>query len=220
VAIVGDGTTGAYFPSTCEDTIIHFNGNGGATRELFAGIQFGGNAFSDGNHGMVVASSTTAKRFDQYGNMIWSSPVIFLQNPGDAYSRLSAPDNNGGVIMVFWTTSGGVFAQHTGRVGKVGIITAVGDFENLAEGYELSQNFPNPFNAVTKIKFTVPVSSRVLIEIYDILGRIITTLVDQQFSRGVYMLEFDGSNYSTGIYFVILQTDHSPPLTSKLLLIR
>jgi|GEM_PF-1833587 len=60
--------------------------------------------------------------------------------------------------------------------------------------YILYQNYPNPFNPSTSVRFEVPVSSKVIIKIYDILGREIKTLFDDQVERGRYTLEWDGLN--------------------------
>lgn len=60
--------------------------------------------------------------------------------------------------------------------------------------YILYQNYPNPFNPSTSVRFEVPVDSKVLIKIYDILGREVKTLFDYQVQRGRYTLEWDGLN--------------------------
>ena len=62
--------------------------------------------------------------------------------------------------------------------------------------YMLYQNYPNPFNPSTSVRFEVPVESKVTIKIYDILGREVKTLFDDQVQRGRYTLEWDGLNES------------------------
>ena len=62
--------------------------------------------------------------------------------------------------------------------------------------YVLYQNYPNPFNPSTSVRFEVPVDSKVMIKIYDILGREVKTLFDDQVQRGRYTLEWDGLNES------------------------
>ncbi len=75
--------------------------------------------------------------------------------------------------------------------------------------FTLSQNYPNPFNPVTKIKFNVPVNSDVKLTVYDAMGREVTTLVDQKLNSGVYEASWDGSNFSSGIYFYKLTSGYS-----------
>jgi predicted acyl esterase len=70
--------------------------------------------------------------------------------------------------------------------------------------FSLKQNYPNPFNPITKIRFEVPATGKnnyVSIKIYDISGREISTLVDNNFIAGVYEADWDGSKYASGVYF-------------------
>jgi Secretion system C-terminal sorting domain len=68
--------------------------------------------------------------------------------------------------------------------------------------YALYQNYPNPFNPTTKIAYDIPHDAKVKLVIYDILGREMKTLVNNEFrSAGKYITEFNGSNLASGIYF-------------------
>lgn len=67
--------------------------------------------------------------------------------------------------------------------------------------FALSQNFPNPFNPVTKINYAIPHEEKVTINVYDILGRVVKVLVNENQKAGYYTAVFDGSNYASGIYF-------------------
>jgi hypothetical protein len=71
----------------------------------------------------------------------------------------------------------------------------------------LFQNFPNPFNPTTNIKYTIPFSSNVKLIIYDILGNEITTLIDDFKKSGSYNVTVDASNFTSGIYIYRLLTD-------------
>ncbi len=79
----------------------------------------------------------------------------------------------------------------------------------IPSGLTLYQNYPNPFNPTTKIKFTIPnaadalnaSTTNVLLKVYDLLGKEISTLVDEQKQPGNYEVDFDGSNLPSGIYF-------------------
>ena len=70
--------------------------------------------------------------------------------------------------------------------------------------YRLFQNYPNPFNPETTIKFSVPSQSHVKVELFDILGNSLKILLDEEKQTGIYELNFDGSNYSSGTYMVSL----------------
>ncbi len=72
----------------------------------------------------------------------------------------------------------------------------------------LSQNYPNPFNPITKIEYSLPKNSFVTIKIYDIMGREITTLVNETKPSGRYSIEFNGSKLASGIYFYRMQAGY------------
>ncbi len=80
----------------------------------------------------------------------------------------------------------------------------------VPDKFTLGQNYPNPFNPVTKIKFAIPSNvkgqtSDVKLIIYDALGKNVATLVNEKLNAGSYEAEFNGSNYSSGIYFYKLE---------------
>jgi len=70
----------------------------------------------------------------------------------------------------------------------------------IPDKYILYQNYPNPFNPVTKIKFALPKPEIVKIEIYNIIGQKIETLINIPMPAGYYEVEFNGQNLSSGIY--------------------
>lgn len=67
--------------------------------------------------------------------------------------------------------------------------------------YSLSQNYPNLFNPVTKISFELPNDAKVKLVVYDLLGREIKSIVNSQLTTGKYTFEFNGNNFSSGVYF-------------------
>jgi len=91
--------------------------------------------------------------------------------------------------------------------------------EELANEFYLAQNYPNPFNPTTSIEYQVASIEKVSIKVYDILGREITTLVNEVKSPGIYEVKFDASNLSSGVYFYQLNAG-SKTATKKLLLLK
>jgi hypothetical protein len=77
---------------------------------------------------------------------------------------------------------------------------------NSVNSYELFQNYPNPFNPSTLIRYSVPKTSDVKIEIFDLFGRNISTLVNVRKSAGEYSINFDGTNLASGVYLYKLET--------------
>ncbi|MGI0016067.1 MAG: T9SS type A sorting domain-containing protein [Nitrososphaera sp.] len=89
----------------------------------------------------------------------------------------------------------------------------------MPSAFVLEQNYPNPFNPTTIIEYNLPKDTRVKIVIFDLLGRVIKTLVDQEKSTGTYKIKFDASDLSSGVYFYQLQTREFSQ-TKKLILMR
>ncbi|OGU81156.1 MAG: hypothetical protein A2W11_04655 [Ignavibacteria bacterium RBG_16_35_7] len=90
---------------------------------------------------------------------------------------------------------------------------------NIPNEFSLEQNYPNPFNPTTIIRYHLPVQNKVTIKVFNILGSEVATLVNEEKQPGVYELEFDASNLSSGFYFYKLKTNGFVE-TKKMLLIR
>lgn len=77
---------------------------------------------------------------------------------------------------------------------------------NTVGKYSLSQNFPNPFNPNTKISYSLKEEGLVILKVYDVLGKEITTLVNENQPKGNYEVEFDGKEIPSGIYFITMNS--------------
>jgi hypothetical protein len=75
----------------------------------------------------------------------------------------------------------------------------------LPAAYALTQNYPNPFNPATRIQYDLRAESAVSLRVYDLLGREVATLVEEQQPAGRYTVHFDGRTLSSGLYFYRLQ---------------
>jgi len=76
----------------------------------------------------------------------------------------------------------------------------------IPTNYELSQNYPNPFNPSTVIKFALPENSKVLLEVYNILGEKVATLINTEMKAGYHSITFDARNLTSGVYFYRIET--------------
>ena len=85
--------------------------------------------------------------------------------------------------------------------------------------FSLSQNYPNPFNPQTLIKFTMPENGNVTLKVYNSIGAEVKTLVEGVHKAGEYSVYFDGSEFSSGVYFYTLRTDKFTA-TKKMILIK
>jgi hypothetical protein len=93
------------------------------------------------------------------------------------------------------------------------------DDANIANTYSLSQNYPNPFNPVTQIRYTLEKPGLVTIKVYDLLGSLVTTLVDEQQNAGLHTVNFNASDLTSGVYFYEINSG-SFRSTKKMMLVK
>lgn len=98
-------------------------------------------------------------------------------------------------------------------------VSVPGRSESIPYRFSLSQNFPNPFNPSTTIKFQLPRASQVNLTVFDIVGRDVSVLVNDRRDAGVHEVRFDASGLSSGVYFCRLQAGDFTQ-TKRLLLLR
>ena len=175
--------------------------------------------FSDQNTGWASGDSGKIV-YTSDGGLNW-----IPQNSGVNHnlSLLCFPNANTGyvrgskIISIYPFTIEEVFLKTT----TGGLTFAQKTVNEVPREFSLSQNYPNPFNPLTKIRFDVPLDSRlrgndnVTLKIYDVLGREITTLVNEQLQPGTYETEWDASNYPSGVYFYKLVVSGAEPLITN-----
>ena len=170
---------------------------------------------SDNNSNIIVwgenraPAGMYAQKIDEQGNKLWNNDKFI---GSQIWESTVITDGNNGAIIV-WNNSGGIYAQQISKNGNLGeIITSVNeDNNNINPGsFYLTQNYPNPFNPVTVIKYEIPGQARndninVQLKVYDILGKEVATLINEEKPAGNYEVTFDASALSSGIYFYRLQ---------------
>jgi hypothetical protein len=94
-----------------------------------------------------------------------------------------------------------------------GVIDLISDIESkpvnqpkledflVPKNFEVKQNYPNPFNPTTTIEYSIPKDANVSLKIFDVLGKEVATLVNDQKSAGTYIINWNASNFSSGLYF-------------------
>jgi hypothetical protein len=82
-----------------------------------------------------------------------------------------------------------------------------GDGSSLPDPFRLAQNYPNPFNAATAIEYSLPGRARVSLKLFDILGRKVADLVDEEVPAGRHVIALDAEDLSSGVYVYRLQVD-------------
>ena len=141
----------------------------------------------------------------------WSMSGPFNLKLGDTVEAVYAivgglGDNHLSSITNLRYNTKGAIAEYNNLVsditsGKYSPNVLLPSFNTSPEQYVLYQNFPNPFNSTTVIKYELPDDAHVTLVIYDILGRIIRTLVDEEKTTGIYEVRFNADNLPSGIYF-------------------
>jgi len=176
----------------------------------------------DENQSGTTAPSPLIDDFDNDGDVefVFASLAgkIHFFDMGDAYN------NN----FTFWNSYKHDM-QNTGAILPIPVFTSVNDISNtIPEKYSLSQNYPNPFNPSTRIKFEIPaVGTRhalsVKLIVYDVLGKEVATLVNEELAAGEYEAEFNSlsgiGNLVSGIYFYQLKAGNYIE-TKKMMLLK
>ena len=169
-----------------------------------------------------TAGWTETKDIDeQWNDYTWD--VTFMSAPKTDYFEL---------VIVLYNVPSSVWRECSVEVSKIDFQLKNGDWLNvfnpatdvprlnpLPTSCRLEQNYPNPFNPATVIKFKVPSSQVVTLKVYDLLGREVATLVNEEKSPGNYEVKFDGNNLASGMYIYRLQSG-STVLSKKMLLMK
>jgi len=102
------------------------------------------------------------------------------------------------------------YYNYTGALMKYNsAIIGIHGFSSVPGIFSLSQNYPNPFNPVTTVKYEIPSRSFVTLRIFDLLGRLVATLVSEEENAGSYEAGFDGSNMASGVYICRMEARNS-----------
>jgi len=132
-----------------------------------------------------------------------------------------------GMVMQYWDEEAGHWTEHHGAeidvqhntitfssldlqsyyaLSASSTVTGIADDALQPRGYVLSQNYPNPFNPVTSITYTLPQAERVLLGVYDLLGREVARLVDSVQAAGNHVIVFDARELASGVYLYRMKT--------------
>jgi len=92
--------------------------------------------------------------------------------------------------------------------------------DNIAPAeFSLEQNYPNPFNPSTEIKFSIPQTTNITLRVFDIMGREVVTLIDEQMEAGKHSIVFNAANLSSGVYYYTIITENFIQ-TNKMILLK
>jgi len=180
---------------------------------------------TDGSGNVYTAGDSWVGLFiSDYAIVKYSSSGIFQwverYHNGNSYSSALMLDKYNNLYITGGSTSNGYADGYDFITIKYSQPIGIEPISNyLPSEFKLYQNYPNPFNPLTKIKFDIPPSPKgeglgVRLVIYDALGRELQTLVNENLQPGTYETEWDGTNYSSGVYYYKLIIDASAPLST------
>jgi hypothetical protein len=198
-------------------------------KSLFAGTYGGGVYYSaDSGKSWAQAGLATAivRALAVSGARLFagiSSGVYLSTNNGASWSanNTALTDTNvnalgvNGTNLFAGTGAGGVWRRPLAEL----LVSVQTPSEGTPSGFVLSQNYPNPFNPTTIITYQTPVAGSVRLVVYDMLGREVTVLVNDNKDPGVYEVKFNASNLSSGVYLYRMQSGTFTE-TRKFLLVR
>ena len=157
-------------------------------------------------------------KIDSSGNIIWSNN--FGSTITD-YGNSVRQTLDGGFILTGCTYRGqnGGPAVYLLKTNENGLTSVKTKYNNIdLYDFKLMHNYPNPFNPITTIKFILPYSDNVELNIYNILGEKIITLINSYYNEGEHQVNWDASKFTSGVYFYKLKTSHYTDIKKLLLL--
>ncbi len=166
------------------------------------------------------------RKIDYGGNEVWRKSFGFS---GAENCRGISQTNDSGFVIAGWTSFGGGFRQDVFvvKTDKNGFTSPYISIQPVSSIVPMIFNFytafPNPFNPETILNFDIPLQSKVTLTIFDILGRKIELLINEELKSGQYSKTFDATNLPTGLYFAVLTAyvrNISIVKTQKLILIK
>ena len=142
-----------------------------------------------GFHIVKYDSNGNEQWVERYVNANWAVDIA-VDNQNNIYATGFKVGANFDIVTVKYSQSIGI--------NKLGT--------TLPVEFSLSQNYPNPFNPSTNIRFDIPKSGLTVLKVYDVLGKEVASLVNEKLSAGSYEIDWNASNFSSGVYFYQLQS--------------
>ena len=214
-----DYATVRYSSSGVEQWVRTYNGPGNAVdRGNAIALDAGGNVYVAGeSRGASGDDDFATVKYSPTGDEQW---VVRYNGPGDTFDLAAAIalDASRNVYVTGRSAQTGGSLITTIKYTEIPVSVKENDGGTPRE-FALEQNYPNPFNPTTNFRFGLPQSALVMLKVYDVLGKEVTTLVNEPFKPGSYQLTWDATGLPSGVYFYRLQAG-SFSETKKLILLR
>lgn len=187
------------------------------------------NNFSDGMYSPAYVTKVL-------GNMLWLNIELNSDNQGtmvagknnwtDLVTLFFAKHVQSPANTITWETESNFWSIYNGdnyttwKTGNFNNTTSFQETDAQSEDFKLLQNYPNPFNPATTISFELKNSGNVVLTVYNVLGEIIETLINSNLNAGLYNINFDAANLSSGIYLYRLSVNNSFSAIKKMILMK
>lgn len=205
-----DANTGYYCTNTSNCRIVKTT-NGGDNWTLINDIANVGAGWD-----MSFVNASTGYVCTSAGN------ILKTTNAGANWGIQNTPLTENLYQIHFPSVNTGYVACWSGKILKTtnGGLTFTGNSNNeIPDKYSLSQNFPNPFNPQTTIRFSVPESGFITLKVYDIKGQEVKSLISEKYHPGNYEISLTGDGLSSGVYYYKMQSGNYSE-TRKMILIK
>lgn len=168
-----------------------------------------------------------AAKFNRAGTSLWNSGALMtIGSSTGGKSHMVGKINSNKMSIVSWedqrSGTADIYAQNVNNNGTLGGPVGINQISSeIPGGYELKQNYPNPFNPSTKINYDLRNSNFVTLKIYDMMGKEVANLVNENQTTGSYSYTLDAGrlNLSSGIYYYTIQSGDFKD-TKKMMLVK
>ncbi len=214
-----DYLTIKYDASGAEQWVARYNGPGNDNDEATALVvdKSGSVYATGGSYGSGTDYDYATIKYDTFGTVQW---IVQYNGPGNAYDHATAVAIDASLnVYLTGSSFGSSTSEDYATVKYQQIQTGVKSGVPIPAEVSLTQNYPNPFNPSTTIEYALPRSTYVKLEIFNVLGEMISLLKDGSQNAGYHSVVFEVEGLPSGIYFYRLQTEDFVE-TKKLVLMR
>lgn len=180
------------------------------------------------NHGNVFASGIVTMnahgiqiytvKLSPSGQLLWYDRFSRYNSITDSNYVNDIKSDNYGHIYLCGKSRDSVARKYDNLILKYSNPTSIQNQNEVIEEYSLFQNFPNPFNPVTNIKFKLAKSSDVKIRIFSSDSKVLMTLVDSKLSAGDHTIKWDANNLPSGVYFISFESNQFKKISKAVLI--